>query len=217
MADTPAGASQRRGILFVISAPSGAGKTTLVNALVERDSGIQVSISHTTRRPRPNETDGVSYHFVDAAVFARMIGEDAFLEHARVFDQQYGTSRRWVEQRLAAGTDVILEIDWQGAQQVRRMLPGTIGIFVLPPSLAVLRERLRGRGEDDATIERRMRDARAEIAHFGEYDYVVVNADRAAALADLTAIVRAARHSYALHRAHLDAIAARLQAGEAMQ
>jgi guanylate kinase len=182
------------GSLFVVSAPSGAGKTSLVRALLEADSGVQVSVSHTTRARRPGEEDGVHYHFVDRPSFERLVGEGAFLEHARVFDNHYGTSRADIEQRLARGRDVILEIDWQGARQVRERLPYAVSVFILPPSAEALEERLRGRGQDsDEIIARRLAEARAELSHYGEFDYLVVNDDFDTALAELRAIVAARR------------------------
>ncbi len=186
--------AQDRGILYVVSAPSGAGKTSLVRALVERVPGLSLSVSHTTRRPRPGEEDGVHYHFVDLETFDRMAAAGAFLEHAWVFGHRYGTSRAWVEGRLAEGVDVILEIDWQGARQVRAALPEAVGVFILPPSLEVLEQRLRGRGQDsEEVIRRRLAEAVEEMAHYGEYDYVVVNEVFEEALADLEAVVRARR------------------------
>ncbi|WP_199244071.1 guanylate kinase [Bacterioplanes sanyensis] len=183
------------GTLYVFSAPSGAGKTSLVKALLDSTGYIGVSVSHTTRAARPGEVDGQDYHFVDKAEFERLIGEGAFLEHAQVFDNYYGTSQRWVESELAAGRDVILEIDWQGAQQVRRLMPDTVSVFIAPPSIEALRERLGQRGQDDdATIERRMRDARSEMSHYAEYDYLIVNDDFNNAVEELRAIVIARRH-----------------------
>lgn len=183
-----------RGQLYVISAPSGAGKTSLVKALRDALSGIAVSVSHTTRAMRPGEEGGVHYHFVDHATFERMVGEGAFLEHARVFDNYYGTSRAAVELNLAAGQDVILEIDWQGAQQVRTLFPEARGIFILPPAREVLESRLRGRGQDgDEIIARRMRDAVTEMQHYDEFDYVVVNDVFDEALQELVCIFRAER------------------------
>ncbi|MFO8155053.1 MAG: guanylate kinase [Pseudomonadota bacterium] len=188
------GAEAQPGTLYVISAPSGAGKTSLVKALVETTADIAVSVSHTTRPPRPGEVDGVNYHFTDPETFQRMVADGAFLEHARVFDNFYGTSRSAALAGVESGHDVILEIDWQGAQQVSRQLPQSVGIFILPPSRAALRERLQDRGQDDAAvIDRRMADARAEMVHWNEFDYVVVNDDFDTALADLQAIVRARR------------------------
>jgi len=183
-----------QGSLYIFAAPSGAGKTSLVKALVETTADIEVSVSHTTRAPRPGEVDGVNYHFTDVAAFQAMVAQGAFLEHARVFDNYYGTARANIEQRLAAGVDVILEIDWQGARQVREQFPDSIGIFILPPSRQALEERLRGRGQDgDEVIARRMRDAESEISHYGEFDYLVINDDFATALVELAAIVMAQR------------------------
>ena len=182
------------GTLFVISAPSGAGKTSLVKALVAADAEIQVSVSYTTRAPRPGEVDGRDYHFVDRDTFLAMVAADEFLEHACVFDNYYGTSRAAVLARLEAGQDVILEIDWQGARQVRALAPAAVGIFVLPPSVDVLRQRLQARRQDPPeVIERRMRGALCEMSHYDEYDYLIVNDDFDAAVADLRAIVRARR------------------------
>jgi guanylate kinase len=182
------------GNLFVISAPSGAGKTSLVNALLERMTGIQVSVSHTTRAQRPGEVDGVNYHFVSGEQFRALADAGDFLESAEVFGNCYGTSQRWVEQALAGGTDVILEIDWQGAQQVRRLLPEAICITVLPPSRTALEQRLTGRGQDGPeVIARRMAEAISEMSHYGEADYLVVNDRFEAALDELCAIVTASR------------------------
>jgi len=182
------------GTLYIISAPSGAGKTSLVKALVSAMTGIMVSVSHTTRAARPGEQDGVHYHFVGETEFTRLLHEGVFLEHARVFDNHYGTSQHWVTDRLNEGVDVILEIDWQGAEQVRGVMPQSVGIFILPPSRAALEQRLRGRGQDgDEVIERRLRDAVGEIAHYGDYDYIVVNDDFDTAVADLAAIMRGQR------------------------
>ncbi|MGH8247757.1 MAG: guanylate kinase, partial [Gammaproteobacteria bacterium] len=160
----------RDGCLFVISAPSGAGKTTLVNAVTRGDSSIRVSVSHTTRPPRPGESGGVSYHFVSGEEFKLMAEAGSFLEHARVFDHDYGTSRQWVEGELASGRDVILEIDWQGARQVRKLMTDVVSIFILPPDLEMLEQRLRARGDDDDAIGNRMDHARAEMSHYAEYD-----------------------------------------------
>ncbi|TGD72753.1 guanylate kinase [Mangrovimicrobium sediminis] len=182
------------GTLYTVSAPSGAGKTSLVHALVESSSTLRVSVSHTTRPMRPGETDGVDYHFVEKAEFAAMLERTEFLEHAQVFGNLYGTSQRWVEEQLAAGIDVILEIDWQGAQQVKRLRPDTLAIFILPPSRLTLLQRLTGRGQDDAaTINDRMAKAVEEMSHYIESDYLVVNQDFDRALADLQAIVRSQR------------------------
>jgi len=178
-----------KGTLFTVSAPSGAGKTSLVNALIQRDSRLRVSVSHTTRPRRPGERDGVNYHFVGEQVFRDMLERAEFLEHAQVFGNLYGTSQTWVEQQLAAGLDVILEIDWQGAQQVKRLIPGTRAIFILPPSRATLLQRLTARGQDDnAIIDARMAEAVEEMSHYVEGDYLVVNQDFDVALAELQAI-----------------------------
>lgn len=185
-----------RGTLFIISAPSGAGKTSLVNALLKDGSDplLGVSISHTTRARRPGEVDGVNYHFVSVDVFRAMQRADAFLESAEVFGNLYGTSRDWVQAQLEQGLDVILEIDWQGAAQVRQRMDRSRSIYILPPSLTSLRERLTGRAQDDEeTINRRMRQATDEISHYDAADYVVINEDFDTALQDLRAIVRACR------------------------
>ena len=180
------------GTLYIVSAPSGAGKTSLVKALLESDERILVSVSHTTRTMRPGEQDGVNYHFVDRAQFTAMIERSEFLEHAQVFDNFYGTSQIWVEQTLAAGSDLILEIDWQGAQQVRRLMPQSKSIFILPPTQEALRHRLTNRGQDSGEIiERRMREAVSEMSHYVEYDYLLINDDFSHALSDLKAIFRA--------------------------
>jgi guanylate kinase len=185
-----------RGTLYTISAPSGAGKTSLVNALLKDnlDPLLCVSVSHTTRPRRPGEVDGVNYHFVDREAFLSMRQQKAFLESAEVFGNLYGTSRDWVQSQLDKGIDVILEIDWQGAAQVRDRVSPNKSIFILPPSLECLEERLNNRGQDDAeTISRRMREAKAEISHYDEADYLVINEDFNTALLDLKAIMRASR------------------------
>lgn len=183
-----------RGTLYTVSAPSGAGKTSLVNALVNCCDALLVSISHTTRPIRPGEQDGVNYHFVDEAEFAEMLERADFLEHASVFGNLYGTSGVWVEEQLAAGLDVILEIDWQGAQQVKRLIPDTIALFIAPPSRSVLEDRLNARGQDDdETIARRMSQAVEELSHYVESDYLVINEDFDTALAELKAIIVAQR------------------------
>ena len=185
---------QAQGTLFIISAPSGAGKTSLVKALLETTKGISVSISHTTRAKRPGEEDGVDYHYVDVPVFTDMVKKGAFLEHAQVFDNHYGTSETALLDQLATGQDVILEIDWQGAEQVRIRLSGTVSIFILPPSRTALRERLTSRGQDDDTIiNRRMHDAVTEMSHYHEFDYVVVNDVFETALKDLETIISSQR------------------------
>ncbi len=179
-----------KGTLFIVSAPSGAGKTSLLKRLREELPDLVISISHTTRPKRPGEVDGRDYYFVSVATFERMLAEGAFLEHARVFDHYYGTARRQVEENLERGVDVVLEIDWQGARQVREKMPESRSIFILPPSRQVLEQRLRSRGQDsDAVIARRMRAARAEIAHYDEYDYLVVNDRFEQALAQLKSII----------------------------
>ena len=182
------------GILFIVSAPSGAGKTSLLRELVPSDERLVMSVSHATRAMRPGEQDGVHYHFVSVERFEALVGEGAFLEHARVFDNYYGTAEQAVRNQLARGLDVVLEIDWQGAQQVRQRFPDAVSVFIAPPSIDALRARLTGRGQDDETvIERRMRDARAELSHYPEYDYLVINDDFAEALGQLRAIVTAER------------------------
>jgi guanylate kinase len=182
--------SQPRGALWVVSAPSGAGKTSLVRKLLERDPGLRFSISYTTRARRNSETPGVDYFFIDEAEFQAMVVRNAFLEHARVFDNWYGTGREHVEALRAAGHTVVLEIDWQGAQQVRARAPDSQSVFILPPSAAELERRLRGRATDsEATIQRRLADAVADMAHWSEFDHLVVNDDFEAALGRLAAIV----------------------------
>lgn len=182
------------GTLYTVSAPSGAGKTSLVKSLIEADTQVTVSVSHTTRPMRPGETEGINYHFVSHDEFVAMLGQSAFLEHAQVFDNYYGTSRAWVEETLASGRDVILEIDWQGAEQVRKLMPETVGIFILPPSQQALLERLTGRGQDDqAVIDKRMAQAIDEMSHYVETDYLVINDDFTTALSELRAIMVAER------------------------
>ncbi len=184
-----------RGTLYTISAPSGAGKTSLVNALLQsQDPLLCVSISHTTRARRPGEVDGVNYHFVTQEMFLAMREQNAFLESAEVFGNYYGTSQEWVQAQLDKGIDVILEIDWQGADQVRARINETKSIFILPPSLECLLERLTNRAQDDTdTINRRMREAKDEISHYDAADYLVINDSFDSALDDLRAIIRAAR------------------------
>jgi len=182
------------GLLFIVSAPSGAGKTSLVRALIAAEPGVRLSVSHTTRPPRPGEQDGRDYHFVDHTTFQRMIGRGDFLECATVHGNSYGTSEAWVRDQMSAGASIVLEIDWQGAQQVRRRIPDAIGIFILPPSVATLEQRLRARAQDGAeVIERRLDAARAEIAHANEFDYAIINDTFDEAQQDLRAVVRAAR------------------------
>jgi guanylate kinase len=184
----------QNGILFIVSAPSGAGKTSLLRELVPTDRRLVMSVSHATRAMRPGEQDGVHYHFVSVERFEALVGAGAFLEHARVFDNYYGTAEGSVREPLASGLDVVLEIDWQGAAQVRERFPDAVSVFIAPPGIAVLRERLAGRGQDSPeVVERRMADACSELSHFPEYDYLVVNDRFETALEDLRAIVRAER------------------------
>jgi len=182
------------GCLFVLAAPSGGGKTSLVRALLEREPGIRLSVSYTTRAPRPGEQDGIHYHFVDEPAFMALKERGEFLEHAHVHGYWYATSATWLRQEVQHGHDVLLEIDWQGAQQVRRLMPEAVHIFILPPSLASLKERLEKRGQDASdVIVRRLDAAREEMRHCGEFDYVIMNQDFARAVDDLSTIVRAAR------------------------
>ena len=183
-----------KGLLFVVTAPSGAGKSSLIGALLEADPRLKLSVSHTTRPPRPGEQDGREYHFVDQAAFVAMVGRGEFLESAEVHGQRYGTSHRAIARALASDHDLVLEIDWQGAQQVRRLMPECIGIFILPPSLAELERRIRARGQDsDAVIRRRMAGAREEMSHAPEFKYAIINKDFEVSRDDLVAIVRAER------------------------
>jgi len=195
------------GTLYIISAPSGAGKTSLVKQLVKESANLTVSISHTTRQMRPGEKHGRDYYFVSVADFQAMLAQQAFLEHAQVFDNFYGTAQQTVQDNLNQGLDVILEIDWQGAKQIKQLIPDSIAIFILPPSIAVLEQRLRNRGQDDElVIARRMRDAVAEMSHYAEFDYLVVNDDFATALAELNSIVvsnRLLRERQVLEHKHL--------------
>jgi guanylate kinase len=180
-----------RGTLFIVTAPSGAGKTSLVKALIEREQQLRVSVSHTTRPKRPGEEDGVNYHFVEEAPFMEMLRKGSFFESAQVYGNYYGTSQLWVNEQLEAGLDVILEIDWQGAVQVRNLDPKACSIFILPPSLETLKTRLLNRAQDDTeTIEKRMSEAVAEISHVAEANFVVINDDFDTALEDLCAIIR---------------------------
>jgi guanylate kinase len=183
-----------KGNLIIVTAPSGAGKTSLVKSLVEGGDDLCVSVSHTTRPARPGENDGINYHFVSKEHFMDMLDQGAFFESAEVYGSHYGTSQIWVKEQLQDGKDVILEIDWQGAQQVRKLNPETCSIFILPPSHESLRERLEGRGQDDKdTIDRRMRQAVSDITHVAEADYIVVNDDFDTALVDMRAIIRSWR------------------------
>ena len=182
------------GTLYVVSAPSGAGKTSLISALLEDDSQVRLSISHTTRSPRSGEQDGVNYHFVDRDTFLTMVEDGAFMEHAEVFGNYYGTSHGSVDRAMGEGADIILDIDWQGAQQIRRVRSDCVSVFILPPSLSALKQRLQNRGQDSAeVIERRLREAAREISHYGEYDFLVVNETFDVALKDLKAIFRSQR------------------------
>ncbi|HEX8979409.1 MAG TPA: guanylate kinase [Parasulfuritortus sp.] len=182
------------GNLFIVTAPSGAGKSSLVKALLESDPGIQLSISYTTRQPRPGEENGVHYHFVGVDQFREMLNRGDFLESAEVYGNYYGTSQPWIEDRIRAGHDLLLEIDWQGAAQVRKLFPAALSLFILPPSLAELKRRLEGRGQDSAeVIARRLAAAREDISQAYSFDYLVVNDDFETALADIRAIVRARR------------------------
>jgi guanylate kinase len=182
------------GKLFVITAPSGAGKTSLVDALMKEDPSLKLSISYTTRPPRPGEKDGIDYHFVDDATFLAMRGRGEFLESAQVHGYCYGTSQQVITRSLARGEDLILEIDWQGAQQVRRVYPGCVGIFILPPSVEELERRMRLRGQDsEAVIRRRLENAREELAHAGEFEYRIINKDFDIARRELAEIIRKER------------------------
>lgn len=201
------------GTLFVVAAPSGAGKSTLVNALLEREPAISLSISHTTRPPRPGEQYGRHYYFVEREAFEREIADGIFLEHAEVHGNLYGTSRTTVNTLLTQGRDVLLEIDWQGARQIRQTKPDCVSVFILPPSRAELERRLRGRGSDSAdVIARRLHNSREEIAHAHEFDYIIVNDDFDVALGDLQAIVRAVRQRSRLQWQRHEALIAELLA-----
>ena len=184
----------RTGRIFIIAAPSGAGKTSLVNAFVPRLDRIKISVSYTTRPPRPDDKEGVDYHFVTDAEFVHMISDHAFLEYANVYGYRYGTGKRWVNEHLQNGIDVILEIDWQGAQQVRNIFPSSVSIFILPPSFHALAQRLEDRQQDNVqVIETRLSKARNELVHYKEFDYLIVNDDFWTAVQDLENIVRAER------------------------
>jgi guanylate kinase len=207
-------ADRYAGNVFLVVAPSGAGKSTLVNALLARDATIALSISYTTRAPRPGEVDGREYHFVSIDEFKERRARGEFLESAEVHGHFYGTSRLWIEQRMQAGSDVLLEIDWQGARQVKQVFPHAVGIFILPPSIEALEQRLHKRGQDSPqVIARRLLAAGSEIAHAPEFDYVIINEDFDRALADLTAIVTAARLRYASQAARHHALFAQLGIG----
>lgn len=184
----------KKGNLFIVAAPSGAGKTTLVRALVEKIDNIKISISYTTRPPRPNEKNGIDYFFVTGSQFQQMIIEQAFLEYAEVYNFHYGTGKTWVMEQLDAGFDVVLEIDWQGANQIRHLFPPALSIFILPPSASVLKQRLEKRRQDRAdVIKARLKQAKDEIVHYRDFDYLVVNDDFDRAVQDLASIVRAER------------------------
>lgn len=186
----------KRGNLFIISAPSGTGKTSLVKSLLEMMPNLYVSISHTTRPKRAYESEGIHYHFVDKPEFESLIQTNQFLEYAEVFDNYYGTSKTWVEQQMEDGKDIILEIDWQGAQQVKKLIQDTIKIFILPPSYDTLSSRLVGRGDDDEVIASRMESARNELIHYNEYDFIVINDDFNQALNELKSIVETMKLGY---------------------
>ncbi len=187
--------SRPQGSLFVIAAPSGAGKTSLIAALLEKTDNIQLSVSHTTRASRPGEVDGQHYHFTAKEQFLKMIDNDEFLEHAEVFDNFYGTSRQSLQQQLASGHDVILEIDWQGARQVKISIPDCIGIFILPPSKQALQDRLVGRATDsDEIIARRMSDAVNEMRHYSEFDYLIINDGFELALQELQLVISSQKY-----------------------
>lgn len=199
------------GHLYIVAAPSGAGKTTLVRMLLERDSEIRLSVSSTTRAPRTGEQDGREYQFVDVQQFLDRVSQGEFLEWAEVHGNYYGTSKRWIEAEMTAGRDVLLEIDWQGAQQVRKAFPKAIGVFILPPSMDALKARLSGRGTDSAeTIARRIAAARDEMRHVDEFDYVIINDDLQQALDNLLAVVSASRLQYTIQRQRHSALFATL-------
>ena len=186
--------AQTRGNLFILSAPSGAGKSSLINALLKKHADMKVSVSHTTRAPRPGEENGVHYHFASTDEFKALIAKDDFFEWAQVFDNYYGTSKQAIESQLDAGIDVFLDIDWQGAQQVRKIMPSVQTIFILPPSKEELEQRLNNRGQDSAeVIASRMAKAQSETSHYNEYDFVIVNDDFESALGDIEMIVMAQR------------------------
>ena len=186
------------GTLFIVTAPSGAGKTTLVSGLLERDPQVRLSVSYTTRAPRAGEVNGQHYHFIDVPAFRALRDKGEFLEWAEVHNNYYGTSKRWLEEQTRAGRDILLEIDWQGAQQVRKVFPKAVGVFILPPSVEELERRLRGRGTDsEDVIARRVLAARGEMRHVAEFDYVIINENLPTAIEDLVAVVRASRLRYA--------------------
>ncbi|NVJ60575.1 MAG: guanylate kinase [Gammaproteobacteria bacterium] len=189
------------GTLYIVSAPSGAGKTSLLKAMIAETESVRISVSHTTRKQRTGEINGQDYHFTSLDEFKAMIDQQAFLEHAEVFGNFYGTSRHWVEQQLANGVDIILEIDWQGAQQVRNIMPECRTIFILPPSREALEQRLHGRGQDDAeVIAKRMAAAKQEMSHFNEYDYLIINDDFEQAKQELKSVFIAERQAIAVQK-----------------
>lgn len=199
------------GSLFLVAAPSGAGKSTLVNALLQQEPTIKLSISFTTRAPRPGEVDGREYHFTTVENFLARRAQGEFLESAEVHGNYYGTSRILIEQEMAAGTDILLEIDWQGSQQVKKRFPGAVGIFILPPSIAALEDRLKKRGQDEPNvITRRILAAGGEIAHASEFEYVIINQEFALALSELNAIVKATRCRFAQQASRNTALFAQL-------
>jgi len=199
------------GTLYTVSAPSGAGKTSLVRALVESTKGVCVSVSHTTRDQRAGEVDGVDYHFVDSEVFSSMVAQGDFLEYAQVFKHSYGTSGAWVQETRANGQDVVLEIDWQGAQQVRKKVPDAVSIFILPPSQEALRDRLTGRARDDQNvIEMRMSEAKSEMSHYGEAQYLVINEEFSVALEEFRSIILSNRLKLEKQQRKHEAILSRL-------
>src|SRR3990167_6816614 len=181
---------KKLGTLFIVSAPSGGGKTSLLNEVLETTPSLQLSISYTTRAMRPKEYEGINYHFVSKTQFEAMIAADEFFEYANVFGHYYGTSKSWVNEKLSESQDVILEIDWQGAQKVRKLVPEAVSIFILPPSLQVLEQRLNNRGQDsEDVIARRLSEAKEEISHCEEYDYIIINEEFARALQELRSII----------------------------
>jgi guanylate kinase len=203
------------GNLFIISAPSGAGKTSLVHALLDINPNIDLSVSYTTRDPRPGEQDGRDYHFVSREFFLEMAKRGEFLESAEVYGNLYGTSQIWITQEIARGRDLLMEIDWQGASQVRRLFPDSVSIFLLPPSISTLEQRLKGRGKDnDAVIAKRMAAVREDIAHIAEFDYVIINDNLNDALRELNAVVLSARLRCAKQLSRHQAIINQLQKTE---
>lgn len=204
------GTNKKSGTLYIVSAPSGAGKTTLVQALLESFPNLYVSISHTTRQKRPYEKDGIDYHFINEDEFDEMVNSGQFLEHARIFDNGYGSARRIVEEQLATGKNIILEIEWRGARQVRELVSNVVSIFIFPPSYKTLESRLNDRGDGTESIERRMRDAKTEISHYGEYDYLVINDEFETAMEELKAIISSSQHNYRQHTDYFDQFAKEL-------